>query len=390
MTTRSADTARAAILRRTSRPHRQQGNGAYAPPACGSGLLHPGEMGAAIGELVAGHGHDVLWAADGRGAHTRARASAFTELPTVAAVAGASDLDLLGLPSARRARGRRRGRERPGSRACTSTPTPSPRAPRARWVASSRTPARPSSTAGSSAAHRPAARARGSTSPGTAHLRSPSCSPTRRSARSCSTGEPGAASALKVCYAAYTKGTTALLLAIRSLARAEGVDDALLAEWADLPTGPGRALGGRPAAAARGRRGGSRARWTRSPTPSPTRAYPDGFHRGAAETYRRLDRFKDSPEPPALADLIAEVLADVHERPVTRLTNAGSAFSRLRACARHRGSRPGSRRSRRRGGRARRGGPARARTRACGARRTAPASPRLPRSCTAGVSARAR
>ena len=36
-------------------------------------------------------------------------------------------------------------------------------------------------------------------------------------------GEPGAASAVKVCYAAWTKGTSAVLLSIRALAVAEGV-----------------------------------------------------------------------------------------------------------------------------------------------------------------------
>jgi len=50
---------------------------------------------------------------------------------------------------------------------------------------------------------------------------------------------PGAASALKMVYAAYTKGSSALLMAIRALASCEGVDDALLAEWRrsqpDLP-----------------------------------------------------------------------------------------------------------------------------------------------------------
>ena len=35
--------------------------------------------------------------------------------------------------------------------------------------------------------------------------------------------EPGAASALKICYAAYTKGTAALLLAVVALAEATGV-----------------------------------------------------------------------------------------------------------------------------------------------------------------------
>ena len=43
--------------------------------------------------------------------------------------------------------------------------------------------------------------------------------------------EPGAASALKVAYAAWTKCTDALLLAIRALAAHEGVDQALLEEW---------------------------------------------------------------------------------------------------------------------------------------------------------------
>ncbi len=52
-------------------------------------------------------------------------------------------------------------------------------------------------------------------------------------------GGPGAASAVKMAYAAWTKGSSALLLAVRALAAAEGVEAALLAEWAisqrDLP-----------------------------------------------------------------------------------------------------------------------------------------------------------
>ena len=44
--------------------------------------------------------------------------------------------------------------------------------------------------------------------------------------------EPAAAaSALKMSYAAWTKGLNALVLSIRALARAEGVDEALVAEW---------------------------------------------------------------------------------------------------------------------------------------------------------------
>jgi 3-hydroxyisobutyrate dehydrogenase-like beta-hydroxyacid dehydrogenase len=43
--------------------------------------------------------------------------------------------------------------------------------------------------------------------------------------------EFGAASAVKMTYAAWTKGTAALLLAIRELARSQGVEEALLEEW---------------------------------------------------------------------------------------------------------------------------------------------------------------
>jgi 3-hydroxyisobutyrate dehydrogenase-like beta-hydroxyacid dehydrogenase len=45
-------------------------------------------------------------------------------------------------------------------------------------------------------------------------------------------GGPGAASATKIAYATWTKVSSALLLAVRSLARTEGVEEALLTEWA--------------------------------------------------------------------------------------------------------------------------------------------------------------
>jgi 3-hydroxyisobutyrate dehydrogenase-like beta-hydroxyacid dehydrogenase len=44
-------------------------------------------------------------------------------------------------------------------------------------------------------------------------------------------GDVGSASAVKMAYASWTKGTAALLLATRALARAEGVEETLLAEW---------------------------------------------------------------------------------------------------------------------------------------------------------------
>src|SRR3954463_812975 len=40
------------------------------------GVLHPGEMGAALGARLRERGHDVAWAGEGRSAATRARADA--------------------------------------------------------------------------------------------------------------------------------------------------------------------------------------------------------------------------------------------------------------------------------------------------------------------------
>ena len=38
------------------------------------GLLHPGDMGAAVGRCLTGAGYQVLWASEGRGPDTAARA----------------------------------------------------------------------------------------------------------------------------------------------------------------------------------------------------------------------------------------------------------------------------------------------------------------------------
>jgi hypothetical protein len=56
-------------------------------------------------------------------------------------------------------------------------------------------------------------------------------------------GDVGAASALKMTYAAWSKGSSALLLAIRAAARASNVEADLLREWAESePDLPARTL----------------------------------------------------------------------------------------------------------------------------------------------------
>ena len=98
-------------------------------------------------------------------------------------------------------------------------------------------------------------------------------------------GEPGAASALKMAYAAWTKGSGALLLAIRELARAEGVEAELFAEWElSLPGLLERSQRAERSAETKGWR------WVgeMEEIASTFRAkgLPGGFHEAAAEVYR--------------------------------------------------------------------------------------------------------
>jgi hypothetical protein len=90
------------------------------------------------------------------------------------------------------------------------------------------------------------------------------------------------ASALKMAYAAWTKGSAALLLAAHAAAEAYGVADALDAEWADLRD---RYAGAQAAKAAKGWR------WVAEmeeiADTLAAAGLPDGFHRAAAEIYRR-------------------------------------------------------------------------------------------------------
>jgi 3-hydroxyisobutyrate dehydrogenase-like beta-hydroxyacid dehydrogenase len=51
------------------------------------GVLHPGEMGAAVGAVLAGAGHEVLWAGDGR-SQASARRAAQAGLTDAGDVAG--------------------------------------------------------------------------------------------------------------------------------------------------------------------------------------------------------------------------------------------------------------------------------------------------------------
>lgn len=120
-------------------------------------------------------------------------------------------------------------------------------------------------------------------------------------------GGAGAASALKMAYAAWTKGTSALLADIHALALAEGVHDDLVREWSrSQPELLTRSDQGLPAAAAKAWRfAGEMEEIAKTFADS---GLPDGFHLAAAEVYRRLERFKDDPDAPGGAELARYLL----------------------------------------------------------------------------------
>lgn len=56
------------------------------------GVLHPGEMGAAIGAALHAGGHEVLWASEGRSEATRTRAAGFSDAGTAAELVAGSEV----------------------------------------------------------------------------------------------------------------------------------------------------------------------------------------------------------------------------------------------------------------------------------------------------------
>jgi 3-hydroxyisobutyrate dehydrogenase-like beta-hydroxyacid dehydrogenase len=99
----------------------------------------------------------------------------------------------------------------------------------------------------------------------------------------------GAASAVKMAYASWTKGSAALLLAARALARAEGVEPVLLEEWGMSQPGLEKRWDGADrSAAAKGWR------WTGEmeeiAAAMAAAGLPEGFHQAAAHIYRGYEQ----------------------------------------------------------------------------------------------------
>ena len=119
--------------------------------------------------------------------------------------------------------------------------------------------------------------------------------------------EIGKASALKMCYAAYSKGTTALLAAILATAEALGVRDELYQQWnmddANFSDQVNRRV---TRATAKAWRFEGELREIASTFEEA--GLPSGFHEAAAEIYQRIAGFKDAPKVPALKEVLDTLL----------------------------------------------------------------------------------
>jgi 3-hydroxyisobutyrate dehydrogenase-like beta-hydroxyacid dehydrogenase len=119
--------------------------------------------------------------------------------------------------------------------------------------------------------------------------------------------EIGKASALKMCYAAYSKGTTALLAAILATAESLGVRENLYEQWDMDDTSFSDQV------TQRVRRVTAKA-WRFEGEMKEIAAtfqgagLPDNFHEAAAEIYHRMAGFKDSTATPPLQDVIKALI----------------------------------------------------------------------------------
>jgi 3-hydroxyisobutyrate dehydrogenase-like beta-hydroxyacid dehydrogenase len=233
------------------------------------GILHPGEMGAAVGEVLRGGGHDVVWASEGRSAATRARATGFRDVESVAALTREAGLVLSICPPHAAVEVAQSCAGFAGLYVDANAISPA----RAREVAALHSrfvdggivggpPDEPGTTLYLS----------GVEAGDVAALFAGSVLAARVVVD---------ASAVKMAYAAWSKGTAAMLLAIREVAEHYGVED----EWRLAAPELGERLARAEASAAR-----KGWRWVREmeeiADAFAAAGQPDGFHRAAAEVFR--------------------------------------------------------------------------------------------------------
>jgi 3-hydroxyisobutyrate dehydrogenase-like beta-hydroxyacid dehydrogenase len=125
---------------------------------------------------------------------------------------------------------------------------------------------------------------------------------------------PYAASSLKMVYAGWTKGTSALLFTLAAAAEALGVADALSEEWARSQPALGPRLEHAGPQAAKAWRWSGEMREIAATLSAVD--LPAEFHEGAAEVFTRLSALKDDPS--STIDDVLELLLTSRRRTVRR------------------------------------------------------------------------
>jgi 3-hydroxyisobutyrate dehydrogenase-like beta-hydroxyacid dehydrogenase len=254
------------------------------------GLLHPGEMGAAIGRVLRESGYPVVWAAADRSTETaqRAEAAGLRDVGTVAGVADESDVILSVCPphAAEEVASAIAGFDGiyvDANAVSPDTTRAVADAAKARSFVDGGIVGSPPTETGATRLY-----LSGSDADDVAEVFEGTLVDAR-----VIPGEIGAASAMKMVYAAWTKGTAALLLAIRAAARAEGIEATLVGEWQQsLPELVERSERAAMSAARKGWRWDYEMEEIASTFASA--GLPDGFHRAAADVFRRAPRLDDA------------------------------------------------------------------------------------------------
>jgi 3-hydroxyisobutyrate dehydrogenase-like beta-hydroxyacid dehydrogenase len=242
-------------------------------------------MGSVVGRCLVGRGNEVLWASAGRGARSAARAEAagLTDVGSIGEVAGRADVVLSICPPHAAVDVARAVAGFGGTYVDANAISPQT----AQQVAAIVTGGGATYVDGGIIGPPPAEAGRtrlylsGDAAPSVQEL----FDQTPLEARIVTAG-PWSASSLKMAYAAWTKGSGALLLTVHALAQAEGVGEALAAEWAQsLPGLSDRLPGTTRSAAEKGWR------WVGEmeeiAATMAAAGLPDGFHLTAAEVYKK-------------------------------------------------------------------------------------------------------
>src|SRR5215216_1323967 len=115
--------------------------------------------------------------------------------------------------------------------------------------------------------------------------------------------EIGKASALKMCYAAYTKGTTALLSAVLATADSLDVREELYRQWELDEQGFSEQVN-RKVTRVTAKAWRFEDEMKEIASTFREAGLPDGFHLAAAEIYQRMANFKEAKDTPPLPDVL--------------------------------------------------------------------------------------